>query len=382
MPERAEPLRLAVIGASPRVSGVLDHAQILTAELAEEGVDAQTHWLLREGESAEQARRRMGEWSAELRRDLAHERPQAILLHYSVFSFSHKGLPLFVRQVLGALAGQRVPIVTVLHEFAYPWGLDGARGAVWGVTQRFALRRVMRASAAVALTTDSRERWISSRVWLPRRASIVAPVFSNLPPPRPAAPREAPTVGVFGYSYGAKVVALVLEALAARRNAGEEPELLLAGAPGKDSAVGEQWLRGASERGLRAPLFSGRVELQTLSDLLASCELLLNADPNGPSSRKTTLAAALASGRPVLALDGPESWERLRAAGAARIVAPDPGTLAAELAALLDDAGARDSLGARGRAFAAAEMNARSSARALAAILRDSLSASARARGG
>ena len=50
-------------------------------------------------------------------------------MHYSVFSFSHKGLPLFVPDGLLGAAAARVPVIVVLHEFAYPWLYGGWRGA-------------------------------------------------------------------------------------------------------------------------------------------------------------------------------------------------------------------------------------------------------------
>ena len=70
--------------------------------------------------------------------------------------------------------------------------------------------------------------------------------------------------------------------------------------------------------------FSGPLPAQDLSDELAACDLLLFADDPGPSSRKGTLAASLASARPVIAIDGPQGWSELAEAGAVRVVPADP----------------------------------------------------------
>jgi glycosyltransferase involved in cell wall biosynthesis len=69
-------------------------------------------------------------------------------------------------------------------------------------------------------------------------------------------------------------------------------------------------------------------------------------------SRKTTLAASLASGRPVLAVDGPQRWAELVEAGAAMIASPTADALADAIAVLLQDESARERLGARGQSFA------------------------------
>ena len=58
------------------------------------------------------------------------------MLHYSVFSYSYRGLPLFTHPVLAAVRRAKLPLVTLLHEFVYPWRRDGVRGAAWALSQR------------------------------------------------------------------------------------------------------------------------------------------------------------------------------------------------------------------------------------------------------
>ena len=100
--------------------------------------------------------------------------------------------------------------------------------------------------------------------------------------------------------------------------------------------------RRATSGLVRLPSFSGLLAAQELSDALATCELLLFVDPLGPNSRKTTLAASLASGTPVLALDGQRRWGELADACAAELVPRSVDALADALGALLvDDAGPR-----------------------------------------
>jgi glycosyltransferase involved in cell wall biosynthesis len=364
--------RVGSIGISiDQPCGVRDHAVLLAAALAEGGCSCPLHWLSRRGKTLAAERSDVRVWAQTLTRELQDTPPNAALLHYSVFAFSHRGVPVFVRPVLAAVRDRQVPLVTFMHEFAYPWRLGGARGTVWAATQRLALREVVQASAAIVVSSDARAEWFRARRWLPRRQTFVAPVFSNLPAgaARTTAERspdggDVARVGLFGYAHEAVAVDTVLDALRLLRDDGEEVELALLGAPGRVSPAGAHWGQAAAERALAGTLgFSGRLPAQDLSDELARCAVLLFAERGGPTSRKTTLAASLDSGRPVVALDGRNSWPELLQSGAAVVVPPDPRSLANALARLLSDREERVRQGARGRAFAQRAMSVEQSAR-------------------
>lgn len=371
----ARALRTASLGISTTaICGVRDHAALLSAALESEGCAISTHWLDRSDDSLREARAQVGAWTRGLPGELASARAEAALLHYSVFSFSFRGLPLFTHAVLAAVRCAQVPLVTLLHEFVYPWGRDGPRGTAWALSQRALLIDVMRGSDAVITTTDFQAEWLASRPWLARRPVAVAPVFSNLPAPagaRPAAGDTA-TIGLFGYAYPQPSVSLIVDALRRLQEGGTDARLQLLGAPGRSSPAGEMWLAAAREAGLtHAPSFSGMLRAQQLSDALGACDLLLFADPIGPNSRKTTLAASLASGRPVVAVDGPRRFGELVDARAAEIVEPRSQAIAETLVALLGDDSRREELAARGRAFAAQSMSSERAARTTAGLLSD-----------
>ncbi len=358
-PAGAEPRRIAVLGMSlDPICGARDHATLLTEELRRRGASCTTHWLRRTRRSARGSRAEIRAWLEDLAADLRGERPDVAIVHYSVFSYAHAGVPLFVRALLVALRDADIPVVTVAHELAFSWRRGGVRGKVWALTQRVALVAVMRASAAVLVTTDERERWIDSRRWLPKRPVAMAPVFSNLPPPSATVARSQNTVGLFGYAYDAAATPLALDAL--RRVADERGDvrLLLLGAPGGESRAARRWREEAHARGLASALsFSGKLPAQDLSDALTSCDVLLFVASAGPSSRKGTLAASLASGRPVVAVDGPNRWEELASSGAALIVAPTADSLAGTVGRLLADEAEQKALGARARAFSRERMS-------------------------
>jgi glycosyltransferase involved in cell wall biosynthesis len=365
--------RVAVVGISAGpICGARDHAVLLAQAMGRGHVQSSMHWLQRTESPPLAARAEIRAWTRGLASELAAGESDALLFHYSVFSYAHRGIPVFVRPTLSALRSSGLPLVTVLHEFAFPWRLDGLRGKIWAVTQREALIEVMRASTAVVVTTDFRADWLASRRWLPRRPSVVAPVFSNLPAPAAASSAEGrpQRVGIFGYSYDRGTVSLVLEAIRRLRDDGLDAQLQLLGAPGPVSPAGKLWLEGARARAIADALsFSGTLPAQELSDELASCEVLLFADRSGPTSRKTTLAASLASGRGVLAFDGPRRWAELVAADAARLVKPNVDALEGSLRSLLADEGLREALGARGRAFAVEQMSVERSAEVLGALV-------------
>jgi glycosyltransferase involved in cell wall biosynthesis len=348
--------RIAVVGmSSTPTCGARDHAGLLTEGLERDGLSCSRHWLERRGLGLRSSLAQARAWASELDGQIADARAEAIVLHYSAFAYAHRGVPLLAVPTVAALRRTGLPVLAVLHEFAFSWKREGPRGKVWAASQRAALLDLVLASRALLVTTDDRVEWLASRRWLPGRPIDFAPVFSNLPVPRGplAEERPRPLIGMFGYPDNRDAAELVLGALGRLAEAGSEVELRLLGAPGPRSGTGETWLAAARARGLAERLtFSGVLDGQALSDALASCELLLFADPPGPTSRKGTLAGSLASGRPLIALDGPMSWNELVDSEAARILERDPDRLADSIAELLSDEPGREALGARGRAFA------------------------------
>ncbi|HEX4467395.1 MAG TPA: hypothetical protein VH025_09425, partial [Solirubrobacteraceae bacterium] len=181
--------RLVTVGMSTSVScGARDHAKLLSGALERlSGEPSPMYWLERRDLSASGSRREIGRWTDQLALSLRAEAATVAVLHYSVFSYSHRGVPLFADRVLRTLRRSRVQVLTVLHEYAYPWQARDPRGNVWALTQRAALVDVLYTSDAALLTAELRVPWLSTRQWLPRRPIAVAPVFPNLPPPAPAA---------------------------------------------------------------------------------------------------------------------------------------------------------------------------------------------------
>lgn len=340
--------------------GVRDYGRLLAEALTADGLLCSVRWLTRDERSLRRSRVEVRAWTRALDAELSERPPDAVLLHYSVFAYSHRGVPLFVAPVLRRLRASGAPIVTVLHEYVYPWRRADWRAWLWAATQRAQLIDVVRASSAAIVAGEARADWLASRPWLPTRRVLVAPVFSSLPPPsrvRPA-PRALPVLGLFGYSYQGAALSLIVGAVADLHRRGVPAQLRLLGAPGAASAAGASWLAAARTNGLeRAVSFTGALPAQALSDELAACDVLLFADAAGPTPRKSTLAGSLASGVPVVALDGPQTWPEPVRRQAIRLAPPSPQGLADTLADLLLDADARATLGDAGQAFARTRMS-------------------------
>ena len=353
--------------------GVRDHGRLLAGQLEREGSRCSTHWLDLDGDMGLRAsRRRVLSWAAALPGELARERTRAVLLHYSVFAYSHRGVPLYTHPTVRALRSAGVPIVAVLHEVAFNWPERPApRATLWAATQRLAARELVRASAALLVTADFRAEWLRSRVWLPSRPLRVAPVFSNLPPGAvhaDGAP-HAPVLGVFGWALGEETREVVLGALARLR--GETgAELRLLGAPGEQSSSGAAWRQDAARHGVADALtFSGLQPAQDLAAELASADILLYVDPTGPAGRKGTLAAELAAGRPLIALEGRRTWPALAESGAALIVPRSAGALAAAAGGLIADDARREAMGPLAAGFYQREMAVERTAGAVRELL-------------
>jgi glycosyltransferase involved in cell wall biosynthesis len=94
-----------------------------------------------------------------------------------------------------------------------------------------------------------------------------------------------------------------------------------------------------------------------MSHQLANLDLVIFANDLGPSSRRTTIANALAHGVPVIAFDGAERWDRFSQADAIAVVRPEPKDLTTALDCLLQSADRRADLGERGRQLYEAHMS-------------------------
>lgn len=346
--------RICQVGISTSaVCGVRDSAVVLGDALASHGIEAPLLWCRISGTELRADTAAVGVWLDRLRHELATTKPDAVLLHYSAFAFGWHGLPVFAPVVARELRRAEVAVLALFHELAYPFGRRGLAGTAQAVSQRAVLPSVLASCDAAVVTTESRRRWLGDSRWLPRRPVAFLPVPSNLPPAFGAGDNGSRlVVAVVGYAWPSTSVGLVAEAVSLLRRHRNDVVLLLLGAPGDGGAAAAMWRRELDRRGCSGILaFTGVLSRERLADALARGDLIVFPDRAGPESRRGTLAAALAAGKTVLAIDGPETWPELAAEEAVVLVPPDAKAVGKELIRYADDARLRMEQGARASAF-------------------------------
>lgn len=349
-------MRVLVVGASAAtICGVRDCARVLDGALEAAGAETATVWWERDPAAGIRSTRADAAAAAgRIAEATADFEPDAVVWHYSTFAYGPRGVPVAVPAIARAAARIRRPVIPFVHEYARPWGRGGWRGGVQAATQRAVLRRVVATAAAVVVTTDERAQWLRTRRWLPRRTVATLPVPSNVEPLASSAQRNGgpPRIGLFGFGGDAPDVALVAAALARIRLSRPDVELVLVGAPGPDSPAGERWRAAAAAAGVADALaFTGVLREEALSRELAGLDVVVVADDIGPTARRTTLAAVLAHGRAIVAVEGPRTWEQLVGEGAVALSPRDPASLARELDRVLSDDRHRAELERRASAF-------------------------------
>jgi hypothetical protein len=250
-----------------------------------------------------------------------------------------------------------VPAWVMFHEVAFPI-LPGQP------LRHRLLARVQRRMAA--LVARSAERlFVSTPAWEPRLACLAPgcspiwlPVPSNLPL---AAGHGAATevrrlgidetslvVGHFG-TFGQGITSL-LEEVFPRLLAAEPRRIGLLIGMGSEAFA--EWLL-ARHPGVRGRIrATGQLPLQEIAAHLAACDLLVQPYPDGVSTRRTSLMAGLALGRPIVTTLGELSEPLWQHSGAVAVApAGDTAALLDAAEGLLHDPRRREQLGEGGRAF-------------------------------
>lgn len=359
---RPGPGQVTTIGVAPATaSGVRDYGVLLTAELERNGLRTAEHWFDNPGDRLVPALRTSAQLIALALRVRAKE---SVIWHYSPVPYGFRGLP-GPGVLIGVMLRIRgCKVVSMLHELSYTYrpGLDPPQARVKAGVQGLALRAVLAGSTEVVVTTEHRAAALRARSRGRDGKVHVIPVFPTIavehsPSVTTAAPDSRFIVGVPGYAGDGVRADLLIGALPLLGQP-LDVRVVLLGAPGADSHDGRRWLSLAAEHGVEESLeFTGIVDASELSRRLSESTVVVLVNEEGPSSRKTTLAAALAHGMPVVSLDGYNRWDDLVASGAVWVVPSDAAALASSLIRLRDAPPERAALGAKGARFAAAHMS-------------------------
>jgi glycosyltransferase involved in cell wall biosynthesis len=276
--------------------------------------------------------------------------PGIVLLQYVPNALGAGGLNVpFCRWLRRAAA--RADVRVMFHEpyFYFSWN---PAGNVRAIAQRLMAGMLVDASRTVYMSTET---W---RRYLPRssRATVLA-VPSTLPrscDPDAAArfrDRVAPgsDVGVLGHfgTYG-RHVAAALEPVV--------PLLLEADRGAQFLCIGRESDRFAAALRPRYPAIAGRIHCtgalpaMEAAAAIAACDVMVQPYPDGITTRRTSVMAALTNGVATVSTDGALTEPVWRATGAVALApAGDGGALAAKAIDLLADRSARAALAGAGR---------------------------------
>lgn len=342
-----------MLGASSEpICGVRQVASRLEPAFVERGATVHTCWWIRPSATGLfSLRDSVDAYCNQVARAAIDIKPDLVILHYSVFTWAFRGVPVFVSRLRRLLSSFDCPITAFLHEYAVSTSWREPQSLLIGAAQQVALTRLLKSCSACVVTTEQRLAALRNRRSAVRLAMAFLPVPSGIAPMAVAGSRTdgGPIrIGVLGWATPGYAVDTVTGAVTRLLAEGHDVSLTLIGQPGPESDDARAWTE-SSPGG--AVVMTGVLDRCELSRALASMDMLAFPDPDGPASRKSTLAAALAHGLPIIAFDGPGRWAAAIASGAVVIAPNDAHGLALALATLVSSAAARVEQGARALAF-------------------------------
>jgi glycosyltransferase involved in cell wall biosynthesis len=280
-------------------------------------------------------------------------RPDRVLVQYVPHAYGLKAMNLPFAAWVAARAGRAAPVWVMFHEVAFPFRWRPPAHALLGAAHAVMARLVAGAADRVFVSIPGWAPVI--RKFCPRaRPAEWLPVPSNLPTAArdPVAlavrfpeARGRTVIGHFG-TFGLAITDR-LEPAAVRLLAGRPDRVLVLLGRGGDGHRDDLRRRHPDVAG--RVFATGGLPPAEVADLLAGCNVLVQPYPDGVSTRRTSVMAGLALGRPVVTNLGSLSepvWAGVP--GVALAPGPDPDALASMAEAVLALTPAdRDALGGR-----------------------------------
>jgi glycosyltransferase involved in cell wall biosynthesis len=276
--------------------------------------------------------------------------PRTVLVQYTPHSFGCRAMNLpFAAWAASRWFRRRDDVRVMFHEVAYPWVRRPLRHNLIAAVNRLMAAVLLRGCARAYVSIPA---WMLMlrRLGAGRRPIIWTPVPASVPtdpnPARVSARRAGlgggHVIGHFG-TYGPLVTGLLGPALRALLKRRADVRVLLLGA-GSDRWRGE--LTGDWPDRVRA---TGPLPAVEVAEYLRACDLVIQPYPDGASTRRTSLMAALANGVPVVTTVGALSEPVWSGGAVAAVPVGDPERLADRALELLGQPGRLVELGAAGR---------------------------------
>ncbi len=289
--------------------------------------------------------------------------PSWILLQYNPNSYGRSGFaPSLVRDLRRVRHRSQAPLLVMVHE---AWlDMTDAKSTLVGGWQRAQLRALLRLADAVMTSTETLARRIGG-------GAVHVPVAANITPvsTSPGAARERLslnrrlTVTLFGRGHPSRALDHAEAAIAALADAHGKDQLMVL-----NLGAGAPRLRLPDRVAVRNP---GRLEADELSFHIWASDLVLLPFSDGVSTRRGTLMAALAHGRPVLGLRGRNTDAVLADAPDALALTPagDPHAFSCAAVELTNDAARLHAIGDAGRRLYESRFDWPVLARSVASVL-------------
>ncbi|MGO9959539.1 MAG: glycosyltransferase [Solirubrobacteraceae bacterium] len=268
-----------------------------------------------------------------------------VVLQYNPFRWGRSGFaPRLLTEVRHLRRSSGARITLMVHE---AWiDIGGPKSALIGIWQRAQLRALLALADHVLASTESIAHQLGAQsIHVPPGATIEPAGVSPEVARREVGLDDRFVVTLFGRSNPSRALGYAEVAVAA-----------LARTHGASSLVVLNL--GADSPPIRVPagleqLIPGALHERDLSRHLSASDVVLLPFTDGITTRRTTLMAALAHGRPVLSLAGPRTDSILREARDAIALTPlgDRGAFARAAVRLSRNADQRESIGAAGRSL-------------------------------
>lgn len=343
----------------PGCGGVGDYTAIVAAGLANAGDGVHVWYPTAAGPQAEaviipgvithRLPDRFGPRSRAMLERALSETPGILLAQYVPAAFGARGMNVAFCRWLSRCGRHGTDVRVMFHEPFFYFGLARPWRNALAVVQRAMAAILLRAGGRVYYSTETWRRLLAP--YGPHAAAEVLPIPATIPADLPAGtvarPRKSGSggllIGHFG-TYGdhiARELDLLLPALLRRLSCAR---ILLVG---QGSEAFAQRLPSNLRERVEG---TGRLSGAQAAAALRACDLLVQPYPDGVTTRRTSMMAALTTSVPVLTTAGrlTESiWTET--SGVALTPSGDVAALVGKAAALAADPAARAALGARGR---------------------------------
>ena len=354
-------LHLITCEYPPQLGGVSDFASTLANELSMAGCDVHVWAPGRSGLSRQPSgvvvHRELGGFSSSDMRRMGGQldsmgQRHTLLLQWVPHGFGFKAMNLgFCLWILRRVRQRGDVLDLMVHEPFLPLSGSSPRVRAAGMVQRLMMWILLHAATRIRVSTES---WIprlrplapagAGFTWLPIPSGVVVhPDAAAVRAVRASLSGASGVVlGHFG-TYGDPTMSLLhLIAPAALRACASATLLLM----GRGSSMARDVLARANP-GLDDRIkATGLLDDVSLSHHLQSCDVMIQPYPDGVSTRRTSVMAALAHGLPTVTTTGELTEDRWAANGATMLAKTgDTQAFVSHVSSLLDDSSLRSRLG-------------------------------------